>query len=89
MIQNSKGVTFSGNHITDVTAKAGLVIRNSNRVNINNSTILDSAPVGILLDGVSESRVSDCLIAGDTVAEKVKLVNSPGTFVSEELQNSK
>ncbi len=66
------GCTISGNHIdSGADGDAALVIKNSRRFNVTNCTILDCGQSGILLDRVSRSRVSDCLIdPRDDVEEK-------------------
>lgn len=74
LIKNGKGVTFSGNHITDVTSEAGaVVVDQCERVNINGNTILDCSPVGILLLETSFSKISGCLILGDDLKQEVKI----------------
>jgi parallel beta-helix repeat protein len=63
VFDNCVGCTFSGNHIEQVgDTVAALVVRNSSHFNITGCTILDCSPCGILLENVSRSRVSDCLI---------------------------
>ncbi|TWT72896.1 right-handed parallel beta-helix repeat-containing protein [Allorhodopirellula solitaria] len=61
------GCTINANHIDgavggDGDGGAALVIRNSHRFNVTDCTIVDCGSCGILLDDVSRSRVSDCLI---------------------------
>lgn len=63
---NSDGCTISDNQILDVHVDpAAVVVRNCRRFNITDCTILDCDPCGLLLEGVSNSRVSDCLIRND------------------------
>lgn len=86
-IANSKGVTFVGNHITDVKQEPAAVhVQNCQRVNISGCTILDSEPVGILLENTSESRVSDCLILGDALQESVRQIEGTKNHISVELR---
>jgi len=74
LIENSTGITFNGNQLTDVTSEAAaVVVRDCRRVNLVNCTVLDCGPVGILLENVTESRVSGCLIRGDKLISKVEL----------------
>lgn len=57
------GCTISGNHVDQIgDAAAAIVLRNCRLVNITGCTILDCSPCGLLLENVSDSRVSDCLI---------------------------
>lgn len=59
---NSSDCTIQGLHINRSRAvDAALVVRGSKRFHISGATILDSG-VGILLDHVEWTRVSDCLI---------------------------
>jgi len=63
LFERCVGCTMVGNHLEqsgDTTA--ALVIRNSSHFNITGCTILDCSPCGILLENVSRSRISDCLI---------------------------
>lgn len=63
VFDNCVGCTISGNHIEQVgDTVAALVVRNSSLLNITGCTILDCSPCGLLLENVSRSRVSDCLI---------------------------
>lgn len=76
LIEKSQGITFTGNHITAVTTEpAGLVLKNCQRVNVTNSTLLDCQPVGILLEECRESRISGCLIVGEGLKTSVKEVS--------------
>lgn len=57
------GATISGNHIAQVgEVDAAVIVRNCRLFNITGCTILDCSPCGLLLENVSDSRVSDCLI---------------------------
>ncbi len=87
LIENSKGVTFSANHITNIThEEAAVNVQNCQRVNITNCTILDSSPIGILLKETSESRVSGCLIKGESTTSAVKIEGGKDNFVAKELR---
>ncbi|MBI2481222.1 MAG: right-handed parallel beta-helix repeat-containing protein [Planctomycetia bacterium] len=68
VFRNSVDCTLTGLHITNVwRSPAGLLIDNCERFNITNCTILDCDAVGLLLQNVRNSRVSDCLIRDDRV----------------------
>lgn len=87
LLENSTGVTFTGNHITDVTRQpAGVVVRKCHRAHLSNNTILDCAPVGILLENTTESRVSDCLIKGDNLTLPVKVSGGNDNFIADDLR---
>ena len=65
-LRNCQDATLTGLHINGVRrAPAALVLDRCRRVNLTNSTILDSDGVGLLLTNVSHSRVSGCLIRND------------------------
>jgi hypothetical protein len=58
--------TLSGLHLNGIQRKAAAVhLQQCDRVNVTNLTILDSDRAGVLLDRVSRSRVSGCLIRDD------------------------
>ncbi len=63
---DSSDCTLNANHLSGVVhSEAAVVVRRCDRFNITNATILDYGKCGLLLDGVSNSRVSDCLIRDD------------------------
>lgn len=58
--------TITGNHFYgEVLAEAALVLRRCQRFNVTGCTLLDYGRCGLLLDQVTRSRVSDCLIRDD------------------------
>ncbi len=60
------GVTFSGNQIRGTgDVMAACILRRCGRSNITGCTILDYQKRGLLLEEVTHSRVSDCLIRDD------------------------
>lgn len=70
------GCTISGNHIDQIGgASAAIVLRNCRLVNMIGCTILDCSPCGLLLENVSDSRVSDGLIheRDDTALPRISL----------------
>jgi hypothetical protein len=76
LFEDSSDCTLDGLHINNAAkTKAALTLRRCRRFNVTNVTILDSTPVGLLLDDVEDVRVSDCLIRDDRpgVAKPVAL----------------
>lgn len=66
VVRNSEDCTLLGLHITNVWRDlAGLLIENCRRMNITSCTILDCDNVGLLLRGITDSHVSDCIIRDD------------------------
>lgn len=66
---DSADCTISGNHLFGVVQQsAAMVIQRCNRFNVTGCTILDYGDCGLLLDNVTHSRVSDCLIRDDRKA---------------------
>ena len=65
VFRDCDGGTLTGLHVGGIgAAPAGLVVERCRRFNITGCTILDCS-VGVLLDDVALSRVSDCLIQDD------------------------
>ena len=65
VFRDCDGGTITGLHVGGIgAAPAGLVVERCRRFNITGCTILDCS-VGVLLDDVVLSRVSDCLIRDD------------------------
>ncbi len=63
---DSDDCTISANHISGIVdGEAAMVVRRCNRFNVTGCTIVDYGRCGLLLDDVSNSRVSDCLIRDD------------------------
>jgi hypothetical protein len=63
---DSSDCTISGNQLGGtVDGEAAMVVRRCNRFNITGCSIVDYGRCGLLLDDVSNSRVSDCLIRDD------------------------
>lgn len=58
--------TINGLHLHHSQGgEAGLLIRDCRRLNITNCTLLDCQPAAIVMQNVSDSRISDCLIRDD------------------------
>lgn len=84
LIKDSVGVTFTGNHITDVTHDRGaVVVESSRRVNVANCSIFDCSPVGILFNKTTESKVSGCLIAGESIETAVKEIDGKNNQIQD------
>lgn len=63
---DSSDCTITGNHIHAVgDVPAAVMLRRCRRMNVDGCTIVDFGRCGLLLDDVSNSRVSDCLIRDD------------------------
>jgi hypothetical protein len=63
---DSTDCTISGNQLCGtVDGEAAMVVRRCNRFNITGCSIVDYGRCGLLLEDVSNSRVSDCLIRDD------------------------
>ena len=63
---DSDGFTIIGNHIQGIgDIDVAVHVRRCRRFNISGFTILDGGRCSLLLDDVSDSRVSDCLIQDD------------------------
>ncbi len=63
IFSNCSGCTISANHIYGVgDIPAAMTLRKCDRMNVTNCTILDYGKCGLLLEDVTNSRVSDCLI---------------------------
>lgn len=89
VFRNCEDGTITGLHLTNVWREpAGLIIRSCRRMNITNSTILDCDNAGILLENVTHSRVSDCLVRDDrpgATSTSVKVVGGKGNQIVDNL----
>lgn len=66
LLKNCRDTTVTGLHIYGVRRlPAGLVLENCCRANVTGCSILDCDNAGILLNAVSDSQVSGCLIRND------------------------
>ncbi len=66
LLENCRDCTVTGLHVNGVRrAPAGLILRNCRRMNVSNCTVLDCQNAGVLLEDVSDSLVSGCLIRND------------------------
>ena len=63
---DSSDCTITGNHIQGSgDIEAAVILRRCRRMNLTGCTILDYTRCGLLLEDLSESRVSACLIHTD------------------------
>ena len=85
----SDGCTMSGNHIQGSTTEpASVVVKRCRRFNITNCTILDCSTTGLLLEDVTHSRVSDCLIHSDHATENshaIRVTGGSGNMIVDNL----
>ena len=85
LVRNSADCTLSSLHITNVwKAPAGLTIENCKRMNVTNCTILDCDNIGLLLKGVTDSRISGCLISdnrSDAGSVSLKVIGGKGNMI--------
>jgi hypothetical protein len=66
LLNDCRDCTITGLHVNGVRRKpAGVILEKCRRVNVTGCTILDCDHAGLLLEDVTESRVSDCLISSD------------------------
>lgn len=81
--------TISANHIYAVgDIPAAMILRKCDRMNVTNCTILDYGKCGLLLEDVTNSRVSDCLIRDDrkdAVGEPLKIIRGSNNQIVDNL----
>jgi hypothetical protein len=66
VLRNCRDCSLVGLHLNGVHGTAaGLILENCRRMLVASATILDCDGAGVLLDRVSDSRVSGCLIRND------------------------
>ncbi len=90
VFRHCQDVTINALHVNGVHhAPAGVSLEHCRRFNITNCTILDCDSVGLLLDDVSDSRVSDCLIRDDRAngakSLSIKLTGGQGNQIVDNL----
>ncbi|MDA1276499.1 MAG: right-handed parallel beta-helix repeat-containing protein [Verrucomicrobia bacterium] len=86
VFSDSDGCTMSGNHVQGVgDIPAAVEVQRCRRFNITDFTILDFGKCGLLLDGVSNSRVSDCLIrddsSGNADSQSIRVTGGGGNMI--------
>lgn len=62
VFRRCRDCTIKGLHLNGVRGEAGLLVEDSERFNIVGCTILDCEKVALLGQGLTNSRISDCLI---------------------------
>ena len=85
VFRDSVDCSLDGLVVSGVRAEpAAVVVENCRRFNITDCTVLDSDHPGLLLRGVADSRVSDCLIRDDGKGREpspaFRLVGGAGTW---------
>ena len=66
VIRDCEDCTINGLHVSNVRdSPAAITIQRCRRMNISDCTILDCDNVGLLLDELTDSRISGCLIRDD------------------------
>jgi hypothetical protein len=72
--------TLSGLHVTGVrAAPAGVTLEACDRFNVSNLTVLDCDGAGLLLTGVTNSRVGGCLIRDDRLGAASVSIRATGS----------
>ncbi len=78
--------TLSGNHLQGVDSQpAALVLKDCRRMNLTGGVILDYGTCGLLLDNVTDSRVSNLLIRDgrdQAAAAPLHLTSGRGNFIT-------
>ena len=88
VIRDCEDCTITGLHVTNVLRDpAAVSIKRCRRMNLSGCTILDCDNIGILLEEVSDSRVSSCLIRDDREGKEftpIKVVGGRGNRIDRE-----
>jgi hypothetical protein len=88
VFRDSRDCTLTGLQLLGVLGKpAAIHLERCDRFNIANCTVLDCDDVGLLLDTVTRSRVSGCVIRDDRKERKsapsLKMVRSSGNWIAD------
>ena len=87
VFRDCEDCTVNGLHVSNVWGEpAAITFKRCQRMNIGNCTILDCDNVGLLLDELSNSRVSDCLIRDDrpdSTSIPIKIIGGRGNQIEE------
>lgn len=87
VLRDCEDCTLTGLHITNVwRSAAGLVIRNSRRIHATDCSILDCDNLGLLLENVEDSRISDFLVRDDrpgASSGSIRTAGGKGTYISD------
>ncbi|REK11135.1 MAG: hypothetical protein DWQ37_14450 [Planctomycetota bacterium] len=91
VFRDCDGGTLAGNHVAGTgDVPAAIVLRRCRRMNVTGCTILDYGRCGLLLDNVSDSRVSDCLIrATGDAGPALQIAAGTGNLVVDNLLGNK
>lgn len=89
LIESSEDCLFDGNLVTGTQHEiAAMQINHCDRFNITNCSILEYGQCGILLDNVTRSRISDCLIDQQEQSEitpSIRVLNSNKNMLRDNL----
>jgi hypothetical protein len=90
VFRNSEDCTIDGLHLNGGWRKpAAVLVEKCNRFHLVNGTILDSDNVGLLLDNVTNSRVSGWMIRDDRTEKKatlsLKVIGGKGNWITQNL----
>jgi hypothetical protein len=87
LVTNSEDCTFSGVQVYGSKDSPGLVVRDSKRINIGNCSLLSCVKVGLLLDNVTDSKVSGCMITAlnpnDYSFEPIQSIGGHGNKITD------
>jgi hypothetical protein len=87
LVTNSEDCTFSGVQVYGSKDSPGLVVRDSKRINIGNCSLLSCEEVGLLLDNVTDSKVSGCMITAlnpnDYSFEPIQSIGGHGNKITD------
>ncbi|QGJ70097.1 Right handed beta helix region [Planctomycetales bacterium 10988] len=90
LIQHCEDCTIQGLHITRVWRKeAALILRNCRRMHLANCTLLDNDNCGVLLEGVTQSRIEGLFIRDDrpeTTSVPFKMIDSQRNKIERALE---
>ncbi|WP_339677834.1 right-handed parallel beta-helix repeat-containing protein [Cyclobacterium marinum] len=87
LVTNSEDCTFTGVQVYGSKDSPGLVVRDSKRINIGNCSLLSCEKVGLLLDNVTDSKVSGCMITAlnpnDYSFEPIQSIGGHGNKITD------
>lgn len=91
--EDCRDCTLTGLHVHGVRpTEAAVLLRKCRRFNLTSSSILDCEGIGLLLDDVHDSRVSDCLLRhdgpGKDKAVLMKVVGGSGNQIVDNLEST-
>ncbi len=89
IFRDCDGCTISANHIQGVgDVAAALALKGCRRMNLTGCTILNFGRCGLLMEDVSDSRVSDCLIQnnqGNDTGVSLRVIKCRGNMIVDNL----